>query len=86
MFTPDFFIDTVQTGKKAFVNTMVQHQATKDALNKFIDSQTEYTKAAVKTATEVGTTLTQEAVKAVQDVTKMDLTKFDFAKMFKPVK
>jgi len=29
MFTTDFYIDTVQSGKKTFVNTFVQHEAVK---------------------------------------------------------
>ena len=86
MFTPDFLIDTVQNGKKTFVNAFVQHEATKEALVKFIDSQTAYTKAAVKTSTEVGTKLVSEGVKAVQDLAKVDLSKFDITKMFKAAK
>ena len=86
MFTPDFYIDTVQNGKKTFVNTFVQHEETKDAMIKFIDAQAEYTKAAVKAGTEVGTKLVSASVKSLTDVTKMDLSKFDFTKMFKAAK
>ena len=86
MFTPDFYIDTVQNGKKTFVNTFVQHEATKEAMIKFIDAQAEYTKAAVKAGTEVGTKLVSESVKSLTDVTKMDLSQFDFTKAFKSAK
>lgn len=74
--SPDFFIDQVQNAKKTAVNTFVQHSGIKEALNSFIDGQTAYTKSAVKVATEVGTRLTEEGVKAVNEATHFDLTKF----------
>ncbi len=74
--SPDFFIDQVQNTKKQFVSTFVQHDGIKTALNSFIDGQTAYTKSAVKVATEVGTRLTEEGVKAVNEATHFDLTKF----------
>lgn len=69
MFTPENFIDTVQNGKKQFVNTFVQHEGIKTALNEFVDAQSAYTKAALKTATEVN-------AKLVSEVTKFDASKF----------
>jgi hypothetical protein len=69
MFNPETFIDTVQSGKKQFVNTFVQNDAVKKALNEFVDAQAAYTKAAVKTATEVN-------AKLVTEMTKFDATKF----------
>ena len=86
MFTLDSTIDTIQTGKKTFVNTFVQNEAIKSAMVEFIDNQTQYTKAAVKAGTDVGTKLFQESVKTVQDLSKVDLSKFDFTKMFKAAK
>lgn len=71
MFNPETFIDTVQNGKKQFVNTFVQHDGVKKALNEFVDAQSAYTKAAVKTATEVNSKLVAE------------MTKFDASKFFK---
>ena len=68
MFNPETFIDTVQNGKKQFVNTFVQHEGVKKALNEFVDAQAAYTKAAVKTATEVN-------AKLVAEVTKFDASK-----------
>ena len=47
MFTADAIIDTVQTGKKTFVNTFVTNEATKEAMIKFIDAQADYTKRAI---------------------------------------
>jgi len=71
MFNTEDFIDTVQNGKKQFVNTFVQHDGVKKALNDFVDAQSAYTKAAVKSTTEVNAKLISE------------LTKFDVASFFK---
>lgn len=38
-------IDTVQTGKKQIVNTFVKHETLADTINKFVDAETQYTKA-----------------------------------------
>jgi hypothetical protein len=86
MFTADAIIDTVQTGKKTFVNTFVTNEATKDAMIKFIDAQADYTKKAAKVGMDTATTLTSEAVKAVQEAAKFDYVKAseDFFKALKP--
>lgn len=76
MFTADAFIDTVQTGKKTWVNTFVTNDAMKDAMIKFIDNQAEYTKKAIKATTDAATTVASETVKAVQEATKFDYVKF----------
>ena len=76
MFTADAFIDTVQTGKKTFVNTFVTNEAAKEAMIKFIDSQADYTKKAVKATTDAAATVANETVKAMQEATKFDYVKF----------
>ena len=76
MFTLDPVIDTVQTGKKTFVQTFVSNENVAAALNSFIDAQTEYTKKAVKVATDTATVLTQESVKAMENAVKFDYAKF----------
>jgi hypothetical protein len=76
MFTADAFIDTVQTGKKTFVNTFVTNETAKDAMIQFIDSQADYTKKAVKATTDAATTVVSETVKALQEATKFDYVKF----------
>jgi hypothetical protein len=57
-------IDSIQDGKKQFINTFVQHTGIKNALNEFVDSQTKYTKSAVdsslQTATSLGMILTSQ--------------------------
>ena len=86
MFTADAIIDTVQTGKKTFVNTFVTNEATKDAMIKFIDAQADYTKKAAKVGMDTATTLTSEAMKQVQEVVKFDYVKAgqEFFKAFQP--
>ena len=86
MFTTDAIIDTVQTGKKTFVNTFVTNESVKDAMIKFIDAQADYTKRASKVGLDTATTLTSEAMKQVQEVVKFDYVKAgqDFFKAFQP--
>lgn len=84
MFTLDATIDAVQNGKKQFVNTFVQNEAVKEALVKFVDAQSEYTKKAVKVGMDTATTMGQEAAKLAQEAVKFDYAKFGegFAKAF----
>jgi ATP phosphoribosyltransferase len=86
MFTADAIIDTVQTGKKTFVNTFVTNQTIKDSMIKFIDGQAEYTKRAAKVGLDTATALTSEAVKQVEAAAKFDYVKAgqDFFKAFQP--
>jgi hypothetical protein len=76
MFTADAFIDTVQTGKKTFVNTFVTNETAKSAMIEFIDAQADYTKKAAKVGQDTVTTLLSESVKAYQNATKFDYVKF----------
>ena len=86
MFTADAFIDTVQTGKKTFVNTFVTNESVKDAMIKFIDAQADYTKRAAKVGMDTFTSLSSEAIKQVEAVSKFDYVKAgqDFIKAFQP--
>jgi hypothetical protein len=81
MFTLDTTIDAVQTGKKQFVKTFIQDEKIAEALNQFIDNQTEYTKKATKATMDAGNTVVQESIKHVQEVAKeagkLDFTKFN---------
>ena len=76
MFTPEFFIDQFQSGKKQFVKTFVTDDKIADIMNQFIDNQTEYTKKAAKATVDAGTTLTQETLKHIGDACKFDYVKF----------
>jgi c-di-GMP-related signal transduction protein len=88
MFTLDATIDAVQNGKKQFVKTFVQNETIADALTKFVDAQTEYTKNAVKVSTNTVTTLTEEAVKATKQISSIDYAKMvdSFTNSAKPAK
>lgn len=76
MFTADAFIDTVQTGKKTFVNTFVTNETAKSAMIEFIDAQADYTKKAAKAGQDTFATLASETVKAYQNSMKFDYVKF----------
>jgi hypothetical protein len=76
MFIADSIIDTVQTSKKTFINSFVTNDVVKEALINFVDAQGEYTKQAAKIGTDTFATMTSETVKAVQEATKFDFTKF----------
>ena len=76
MFTADAVIDSIQTGKKTWVNMFVTNDTMKDAMVKFIDNQSDYTKKAIKATTDAATTVMSETVKAVQETTKFDYVKF----------
>lgn len=76
MFTAEAMIDTIQTGKKTMVNTLVTNPAIKDAMIQFIDAQADYTKKALKTGMDTVTVMTSEMVKAGQEAMKFDYAKF----------
>jgi ATP phosphoribosyltransferase len=86
MFTADAIIDTVQTGKKTFVNTFVTNDAVKESMVKFIDAQADYTKKAAKVGMDTFTTLSSEAIKQAEAAAKFDYVKAgqDFFKSFQP--
>ena len=76
MFTFDSTIDAVQNSKKQLVNTFVTNESIKETLNSFVDAQTEYTKAAVKTGQDTAAKLASEITKSLGEVAKFDYTKF----------
>ncbi len=49
MFALNYYIDSFQNGKKFFVNSFVTDQKSRDALNAFVDRQTDFTKQIFKT-------------------------------------
>lgn len=49
----DMFIDTIQFGKKLFVNTYVTNEKLKTELNLFVDKQTDFMKQIVRTWTAI---------------------------------
>ena len=76
MFTAEAMIDTIQGAKKTWVKTFVTNDQVATALNEFVDAQADYTKKAAKIGQDTATTLVSESVKAYQNATKFDYTKF----------
>jgi hypothetical protein len=52
-------VDAIQSAKKQFVNTFVQHKQIKEALVGFIDAQAEYTKDAITAGSVAATKVTE---------------------------
>lgn len=76
MFMTDTIIETVQNGKKQFVNTVfANNQGIAKALNSFVDAQAEYTKKAVKAGTDSAAQISSELVKLTQEAAKFDYAK-----------
>ena len=50
-------VESVQSGKKQLIDTFIQHDGIKHALNEFVDSQTTYTKAAIDSGISTMTSL-----------------------------
>jgi len=76
MFTADTLIDTVQNSKKQFVKTFVTNEHIAESMNQFIDTQTDYTKKAVKATTDAATEIMQETQKVMREAAKFDYAKF----------
>ena len=49
MFTPDFYVDTVQNGKKQFIKKYMNHAELAHDWNKYVDAQTVFVQQALKT-------------------------------------
>lgn len=61
MFTPEYYIDSVQSARKKFVETYVTHEQFKKELVKLIDAQTEFAKGQVKLALSITETFYKNA-------------------------
>ena len=48
-------VDAIQSAKKQFVSTFVQHEGFQKVLNNFVDAQTAYTKEAITAGSNVAT-------------------------------
>lgn len=66
MFTHYQIIDTVQSGKKQFVNTFVTDTKFKDELNKLIDAQTEFAKGSVDSSLAIARALYGKATETMK--------------------
>lgn len=59
------FIDTVQNGKKQFVNTFVKDEKFKAELTKLVDAQTEFAKGSVQSSLDIAQAFVKNASNAV---------------------
>lgn len=84
MFTVDQTIDQIQEGKKQFVKTWITNEQAAEALNTYVDVQTQFVKQAVKSANAIGTVVADEVVRATKEFGKIDYAKFGegFAKAY----
>jgi hypothetical protein len=60
MFAYNTFIDTVQSGKKTFVNMFITDEKVKAPLNAFVDAQTAFVKQIFKSAEDLTAHATNE--------------------------
>jgi hypothetical protein len=64
MFIHNQLIDTIQNGKKQFVETFVQDKSFKAELVKLIDAQAAATKTSVEASLAIATAFTKNATSA----------------------
>lgn len=76
MFTFDTYIDAVQNTKKQMIKTFVTNKTIAESMTKFVDTQTEYTKSAMKASSDSWTSMMQEMMKNAKESTQFDYVKF----------
>jgi predicted house-cleaning noncanonical NTP pyrophosphatase (MazG superfamily) len=69
-------IDTIQNGKKQFVNTFVTDKKFQAELTKLVDAQTEFTKSQVQSTLSIAEAIAKNA----KEVTESYVAKFKGAK------
>jgi len=67
MFTHNTIIDSIQNGKKQFVNTFVQDAKFKTELHKLIDAQAQAAKTSVEASLAIAQAFTKQATDAVKN-------------------
>jgi hypothetical protein len=55
MFTPDFYIDLIQSSKRQFTNQVYKDETLNKACNAFIDAQTTFAKMMAKNYLDLST-------------------------------
>ena len=53
MFTPEFFIDTVQSTKRSVFNRIIQDEDLQRVANRYLDAQTDFAKMIVRNAIDL---------------------------------
>lgn len=64
MFTHDTIIDSIQDGKKQFVNTFITNEAFKTELIKLVDAQTKFAKGSVQSSLDIAQAFVKNASNA----------------------
>lgn len=65
------YVDAVQNAKKTFVNSTIFDTALAGHMHKFVDDQTEYTKAALSNFEQFGMSFAGYAISKSQDSAKL---------------
>lgn len=73
----EYMVDTVQNTKKQFVSTVITNEKIANSLNGFIDTQTSYTKSAMKNMTEVSVDLAKENLSILKKYDTFDCFKYN---------
>jgi hypothetical protein len=68
MFTHNTIIDSIQQGKKQFVNTFVTDAKFKEELNKLIDAQGNATKTSVEASLAIAQAFTKNTTEAFKKI------------------
>jgi hypothetical protein len=66
MFTHNQIIDSIQSGKKQFVNTFVTDAKFKEELNKLIDAQAQAAKVSVDASLAIAQAFTKNITEAMK--------------------
>ena len=66
MFTQNQIIDSIQSGKKQFVNTFVTDAKFKEELNKLIDAQAQAAKVSVDASLAIAQAFTKNITEAMK--------------------
>jgi hypothetical protein len=66
MFTHNQIIDSIQSGKKQFVNTFVTDAKFKEELNKLIDAQAQAAKTSVDASLAIAQAFTKNITEAMK--------------------
>ena len=80
----DQTIDSIQEGKKQFVKNWITNPQAAEALNSYVDVQTQFVKQVVKSTNSINTVIADEVIKAAKEVGKVDYAKIGegFAKVY----
>lgn len=76
MFTLDATLDAVEKSQLMAVKTFVRNEVIADAMAKFVETQTEFTRQAMKAGTDMANAVSTEMIKSAGEMAKMDTARF----------